>query len=322
MKKYLVTGGTGFIGSAVVRMLLKDGHRVVVIDNNTRGRTSRLADIAKDVEMIEADVRNAEKVKSAARGVDGIIHLAFINGTRYFYEKPEEVLDVGVKGMVAVVDAARAHDIGELILASSSEVYQTPPEIPTGESVPLLIPDPLNPRYSYAGGKLISELMALNYGRKYFNRVIVFRPHNIYGPDMGFEHVIPEFIMRAKTLIENTPVGPIDFKIQGNGSETRAFCFIDDFVEGLRCLLKNGRHLNIYHIGNDTETSINDLVSLVLSMFSREFNIVKTDRTQGSVLRRCPDIGKLKALGYSPGINLRQGVQKTYDWYNKLESRG
>jgi len=318
MKKYVVTGGTGFIGSAVVRMLLKDGHSVVVIDNNTRGRTSRLADIAKDVEMIEADVRSAEKVKSAARGVDSIIHLAFINGTRYFYEKPDEVLDVGVKGMVAVLDAARAHGVGELILASSSEVYQTPPEIPTGESVPLLIPDPMNPRYSYAGGKIISELMTLNYGRKYFDRVIIFRPHNIYGPDMGFEHVIPEFIMRAKKLIENTAADPVDFKIQGDGTETRAFCFIDDFIEGLRCLLTNGRHLNIYHIGNDTETSINELVNLVHSMFAREFNIVKTDRTMGSVLRRCPNIEKLKALGYVPRISLADGVQKTYDWYSRL----
>ena len=86
-----------------------------------------------------------------------------------------------------------------LVLASSSEVYQTPPQVPTDESAPLVVPDPLNPRYSYGGGKIISELMAINYGRKYFERVLIFRPHNVYGPDMGFEHVIPQFALRLKT---------------------------------------------------------------------------------------------------------------------------
>ena len=95
--------------------------------------------------------------------------------------------------MISVLDACRHHGIRELVLASSSEVYQTPPGIPTPENVPLSVPDPLNPRYSYGGGKIICELMAINYGRQGFDRVLIFRPHNVYGPDMGWEHVLPQF---------------------------------------------------------------------------------------------------------------------------------
>ena len=134
----------------------------------------------------------------AAAGVDEIHHLAYVNGTEFFYSAPELVLDVGVRGMINVIDACRANSVGTLVLASSSEVYQTPPHTPTDETAPLVVPDPLNPRFSYGGGKIISELMAINYGRKDFERVLIFRPHNVYGPDMGFEHVIPQFCRRLQ----------------------------------------------------------------------------------------------------------------------------
>ncbi len=132
--------------------------------------------------------------------MDEVHHLAFVNGTEFFYSAPELVLDVGVKGMINVIDACRAEGVGKLILASSSEVYQTPPHVPTDETAPLVVPDPTNPRYSYGGGKIISELMAINYGRKFFERVLIFRPHNVYGPDMGWEHVVPQFAMRLKDM--------------------------------------------------------------------------------------------------------------------------
>ena len=128
------------------------------------------------------------------------------------------MLDVGVRGMINVIDACRRHGIGTLLLASSSEVYQTPPQVPTDEAAPLVVPDPLNPRYSYGGGKIISEMMAINFGRKFFERVLIFRPHNVYGPDMGFEHVIPQFALRLHALAAPTarPVG-CAFAIQGTG---------------------------------------------------------------------------------------------------------
>ena len=121
-----------------------------------------------------------------------------------------------------MIDACRRHNIGTLVLASSSEVYQTPPEIPTNESAPLVVPDPMNPRFSYGGGKIISELMAINYGRKFFERVLIFRPHNVYGPDMGFEHVLPQFALRMKKAVAENPSGPVPFTIQGTGARRPA----------------------------------------------------------------------------------------------------
>ena len=150
-KRYLVTGGTGFLGAAVVKRLVREGHTVRVLDNNLRGETRRLADVKDDVELLERDVRDAASVAEAICGVDGVFHLAFINGTEFFYSKPELVLEVGVKGITNVIDGCLKHGVGEIIVASSSEVYQLPPRIPTDETAPLIVPDPTNPRFSYSG---------------------------------------------------------------------------------------------------------------------------------------------------------------------------
>ncbi|MEZ5890000.1 MAG: NAD-dependent epimerase/dehydratase family protein [Xanthobacteraceae bacterium] len=158
-RRYLVTGGTGFLGSALVRRLVTDGHAVRVLDDNSRGSARRLVDIAQKIELVEGNVRDPSIVRAAADGVDTVLHLAAVNGTEFFYSKPELVLDVGVRGMLAVIDACRANGVRDLVVASSSEVYQTPPQVPTDETAPLSIPDVLNPRYSYAGSKIISELL-------------------------------------------------------------------------------------------------------------------------------------------------------------------
>src|SRR3989338_5692515 len=194
-KSYLVTGGTGFIGRNVTRSLVADGYKVKVLDDNSRGNLESLKDIRRDFEFVKGDVRNPEIVKKACRDVDGVIHLAAINGTKFFYSIPEVVLDVSTRGIINVIDASLWHGVEEIFLASSSEVYQTPPVVPTPENVPMVVHDLLNPRYSYGGGKIISELFVMNYGRKYFRRAIIFRPHNVYGPEMGWEHVIPQFVL-------------------------------------------------------------------------------------------------------------------------------
>ncbi|MDD5146830.1 MAG: NAD(P)-dependent oxidoreductase [Candidatus Pacebacteria bacterium] len=315
-KKYLVTGGSGFLGSALVRALVKAGHQVRVLDNNSRGACRKIADLINNLEFIEADIRDKDRVLSASCGVDSIIHLAYINGTEFFYTKPDLVLDVGVRGMLNVLDACSTHNIKELILASSSEVYQTPPYVPTDEKVPLSVPDVLNPRYSYGGGKIISELLSINYARKNLERMIIFRPHNIYGADMGWEHVLPQFILRALDLIKAQPEGVIDFPIQGDGSQTRAFCHIDDFTRGLMLLLEKGEHLNIYHIGSPQEITMKEAAETVIRYFGREANVVQAqDLPAGGTPRRCPDIKKLNQLGFVPQISLAQGVVSMAQWY-------
>ena len=317
-KKYLVTGGSGFIGSALVRKLLDEGHSVRGFDNNSRGNLRRLDDILDNIEFIEGDIRDLDQVNKACAGVDSVCHLAFVNGTRFFYELPELVLEVGVKGMMNVLDACISNKIEDLILASSSEVYQSPEEVPTSENVPLIVPDLLNPRYSYGGGKLISELLAINYGRSHFERVVIFRPHNVFGPDMGWEHVIPEFLLKMDELVKNNlESNPIDFKIQGTGNETRAFIFIDDFTDGLMRVINKGEHLNVYHIGTSNEIKLSELAVEISKLFDTNINVVPGKLTEGSTLRRCPDISKLRKLGFNPDTSLADGLEVSKSWYIK-----
>ena len=314
-RRILVTGGSGFIGAALVRRLVQGGDSVRVLDDNSRGRLRRLAGIESDIEFLGGDVRDPATVMAAAKGVDEVHHLAFVNGTEFFYSAPELVLEVGVKGMVNVLDACRAHSIGTLVLASSSEVYQTPPRVPTDESVPLVVPDPMNPRYSYAGSKIISELMAINFSRKFLERALIFRPHNVYGPDMGAEHVIPQFARRLQNCIAIQPEGPVPFQIQGTGEETRSFCFVDDLVEGVMLMRAKGEHLGIYHIGTREEVAVADLARRVAAIAGRDIMLMTGPVRLGSTLRRCPDISKIARLGYKPRVPLDQGLPPTVRWY-------
>ncbi|MEM9296791.1 MAG: NAD-dependent epimerase/dehydratase family protein [Bacteroidota bacterium] len=316
-KKYLVTGGTGFIGSALVKTLLAEGLQVRVLDNDSRGNRSRLLGVEGQYEFVQGDICNLEDVQRVTKGVHGIFHLAAVNGTENFYSKPERVLEVAVKGMVNILDAAISSEVKDFFLASSSEVYQTPSQIPTAEEEILRVPDVYNPRFSYGGGKIISELLLANYGRKFFDRAIIFRPHNVYGPDMGFEHVIPQFAMRMSELVDQNSDRVIPFRIQGSGKETRAFIYINDFINGLILLMRKGEHLNTYHIGSDVETPIKDVAYAVSEAFDRKIELVAESLQPGSTLRRCPDIAKIKSLGFNITTSLLEGIKYTTNWYKE-----
>ena len=318
--KMLVTGGTGFLGSALVKKLICEGHYVRVLDNNIRGVMRRLEEVKDDIEFIEVDVRDSEKVKKAVKGMDTVFHLAAINGTEFFYDEPELVLDVSLRGMLNVIDACKVNNIYELFVASSSEVYQSPPYIPTDEKVPLSIPDVINPRYSYGCGKLTSELIAINYSRSFFKRVIIFRPHNVYGPDMGWEHVLPQFTLQAVDAIQKHPRGPVPFKVRGDGRNTRSFIHVDDFTNGLLLLLEKGLHHNIYNIGTEEEVSIAEAARQILLYFGREIEYEYIQADKGAALRRCPDITKLKSLGFQPKIDFSSGLPSLIKWYIKNSS--
>jgi nucleoside-diphosphate-sugar epimerase len=313
MKRYLVTGGAGFIGSAIVNRLSQENCKIRVFDNEFRGSRKSLPSIKK-IEFFKGDIRNFNHVLKASKEIDAIIHLAYINGTKYFYEKPDLVLEVGVKGMINVLDAARKNKVKELYLASSSEVYQTPNVIPTPEEVSYHIPDPLNPRYSYAGGKIISELLCLHLGSKFLKKVVIFRPHNVYGPRMGSEHVIPELIQKIIKLGKKS--SRITLPIQGDGNQTRSFIYIDDFAEAVMLLLNKGKNKAIYNIGTQDELSILDLVKKLGDVSKTDIEIKRTKEPIGGTNRRCPDITKLKNLGFKPKTNLSNGLRKTFIWYN------
>lgn len=315
--RYLVTGGSGFIGSALVLRLVEQGHSVRVLDSNLRGRARRLESVYNQVEFFEADIRDALAVEEAIEDTDIVCHLAYINGTEYFYSEPELVLDVAIRGMLNVIDGCKKQGCKDLIIASSSEVYQTPPGVPTGEDVPLMVPDVSNPRYSYGGGKILWELMAMNYGRDWFRRIVVFRPHNVYGPDMGWEHVIPDLAVKAaREMLKSEAGQPLDLKILGDGRQTRAFVHIDDFIDGLMLVINEGIDREIYHIGKEEEVSILKLANLVVESLGREAKISTSSAPKGETNRRCPDISKLKTLGYRPKINLNKGIPDVVNWYN------
>jgi len=311
---YLVTGATGFIGSALVRALINSGNRVRALDDDSRGSRARLSDMESEIEWVNGDVRDAATVLRAVRGVDAVCHLAAVNGTEFFYSRPDTVLEVAVKGMLNVLDACIALGVGEVFVASSSEVYQTPLEVPTDETVPLSIPDPLNPRYSYGGGKIISELLAINYGRTKLERVVIFRPHNVYGPDMGWEHVIPQFALRMNDLCAQQQ-GIVQFPIEGSGLETRSFVFIDDLISGLLTIIEKGRHLTIYNIGTGQEVTVKELAGEVASFFERQIEIVPGELKAGGTARRCPDIKRIRDLGFAPSVSLKKGLAATIPWY-------
>lgn len=313
--KYLVTGGAGFIGSALTRRLVSEGHEVRVLDNMTRGTSGRLEGV--DCALFQGDIRDTGAVDLAMRGCDSVIHLAYIQGTRTFYSEPRLILDVAMRGILNVLEACDHQGVRDLMLVSSAETYQAALKGATPETVPLCVPDPLNPRYSYGGGKIISELASIAWAQKeYLDRLIIVRPHNIIGPDMGTKHVVPEFALRMNKLTAEHPEGLIDFPVQGTGSETRSFCYISDCINQFMLLLDKAAGIGIWHAGNPDERFIYEVANAVAACYGREIRVIPGALSEGSPVRRKPDTKKITSLGY-PGarIPFMEAIARTVEWY-------
>ncbi len=302
MKKILITGGTGFIGAAISNHFCKKGFKITILDNNSRGNLKRINRHKNKIKFLYGDITKYHDVYKAAKGQDYIFHLAAINGTKFFYEKPDKVLDVSCKGIIHVIDVAKKLNIKNIFLASSSEVYHFPKKIPTDETESIKIPDILNPRYSYSGGKILTELMGIN-NAKYFDKMIIFRPHNVYGNDMGQEHVIPELIKKVKEAKKN-------IKMKGSGFQTRSFIYIDDFVDAFDLIFKKGKHLNIYNIGTQEQIRIIDLAKIIIKICKKKITIKKEQIAKGGTQHRTPNINKIKRLGFKKKFNIIKGLKK------------
>ena len=311
-KHYLVTGGGGFIGSNIVKMLIKRGNKVSVFDNFQRGKPSRLNDLPSKIRIFKGDIRNKKALSKSFQKIDSVIHLAYVNGTKFFYNKPDEIMDIAVRGMLNVIDLSKANKVREFILFSSSEVYSNPSRIPTPENIELKIPDLYNPRYSYGGGKICCELLLRFLCEKDFDRSIIIRPHNVYGPDMGYEHIIPEISKNILSLKNNQKL-----KIQGSGNETRSFIYIDDFLNAFEKVLRKGKHLEIYNIGTNEEIKIINAIKKILKILGKKNQISFGKIKKGSPLRRQPKINKIKLFGFNQKIKFNNGLKKTVDWYIK-----
>lgn len=312
MTRVAVTGAGGFIGAYLTRALLARGHEVRCVDNYLRGRPERLEGLGAGAELCNADVREKAALRDAFAGCSAVFHLAAVNGTENFYNHPDLVLDVGVRGMIAVAETCIELGVKDLVVASSAEVYQTPSVVPTDETIPLVIPNSLNPRYSYGGSKLISELIAFNYCRAKLDKVQVFRPHNVYGPDMGWKHVIPQIIGKIVAAGDSRDRS---ITIQGDGRETRAFCYVDDIVDGILTMWEKGEKIGVFHIGSMEEVEIRRLVETIGACLDVDLRIATSPAMEGGTPRRCPDIRKMMALGYKPRVPLAEGVRRTVDWY-------
>ena len=308
--RILVTGGLGFLGSHVAHTLARSGEDVAVLDDASRGNTDNLRLLERDVPIISGDVRDRETVAAAVAGRDVVVHMAAVQGTGTFYREPERVLDVNVGGTLEVVRACVSAGVRRVVFASSSEVYATPAVFPTPEEVPATIPDVLNPRFSYSGSKIIGELLVVNYSRRAGIEYTVLRYHNVYGPRMGWDHVIPQFIMRLER--------GETFTVEGDGSQTRAFCYVTDAAEATaRATTLDAAAGQIINVGNsDEELTIDQVISMLGEVSGKRIAPRYGAPAEGGTPRRCPDIRRARELlGYAPTVSFREGLRLTYRWY-------
>ncbi len=322
-KRVLITGGGGFVGYHLAKHLVDNSYNVTILDNFIRSKADEELDKLLDepnITFLKGDVTKQETFSSLDNEFDYIYHFAAINGTENFYKIPDKVLKIGVLGIINILDWFVKQNKGKLMFASSSEAYAGTLKligdsfpIPTPEEVPLVIDDPSNVRWSYGAGKIVGEVAVHSYAKAYnLKNFVIIRYHNIYGPRMGFDHVIPQFISRI--VKKESP-----FKIFG-GQETRTFCYIEDAVRATRLVMEsektNGQTI---HIGrSDGEIKMIDLAKQLFDAtnISSHPQIEILPAPAGSVLRRCPDTTKLKALGFKAKVSLNEGLKRTYDWYS------
>jgi len=322
MKKILITGAAGFIGFHLAEYLSETPAEITVIDNLSRGREDSAFECLiqrKNVRYINADLTAADYYAQLDNYYDEIYHLAAVNGTKYFYEKPQEVLRVNILSLLFLLEWVRSDNCGKFLFTSSSEAYAGTisafPEaektlVPTKEDIPLCIDDVFNERYSYGGSKLAGELLTINYMRSRKVPFSIVRYHNVYGPRMGFEHVIPEFCQRIYS--EKNP-----FDIFG-GEDTRAFCYISDAVAATKLVMEsqlcNGQIIHIGNSGEEVRIAVLAGKMIRIANFDTKLNLQPS--RPGSVSRRCPDTRKLNSLtGFVPGVSLDEGLKLTLAWY-------
>jgi UDP-glucose 4-epimerase len=316
VKRALVTGGCGFIGSHLARRLLDDGWSVDLLDDFSRGvHDADLRALLEhpEVRLVERDLRKA----SALDGLgpyELVFHFAAILGVANVLERPYETLRDNTALLVSVLEWARTQSTPpRVVFTSTSEVYAGTLEeglltVPTPEGAPIVVPPRERPRTSYMLSKLYGEALCLSSGIP----VTIVRPHNFYGPRMGMSHVIPELLGRADATPDggSLEVYSVDHR--------RTFCFIDDAVElVLRAALSAAGEGRVLNAGaQEPEWTIGEVAEIVCRSVGKELEIVPLPATPGSPLRRAPDLSEIRALtGYTPAVGLEEGVRRTYEWY-------
>lgn len=319
MKKAIVTGGAGFIGSYMTKKLIKNGYYVFVIDNLFRGKKENIISVLnkKQCELIQLDLVDSDSIKSIENlinnntDIDLIIHYAAINGTQYFYDLPQEVAKVNSIGtynlMEALVKAKKSLNPKlKLFFASTSETYGEPFNLPTTENDLTYFRIDEN-RDSYAVAKMMSEFYVKLYSSKLNINYIILRIFNVYGPKMvgsKYGQVVPELIARLKT-------GEYPLKLIGSGDQKRSFIYISDHIELTWKLINSSVENSVINLGCDEEISIRDLAFEIMKQMNINPQIETTSERSGDHKRRKPDITKLLSIvGEYEFLPLHEGLKK------------
>ena len=323
-KKVLILGGAGFIGLGIAKFLGQNkDYDITIADIFTAGqRDLDFNQVTSDYEIkvIEGDFTIPQIFDKLDKNYHYVYVLASVVGVNRCIEEPHEVIRINIALIQNTLNWIKENNISKVLFSSSSECYASTTDtfqypVPTSEEVPLTISEIAHPRFTYAVTKILGESAYFTYGGKYNFPVTIVRYQNIFGPRMGFKHVIPH-------LVERFYNNEDPFKIYGS-DQSRAFCYITDAVEGTVLAMENkNSDQEIFHIGSPDEITIKELVKTVGDLMGYRGEYVSAPTYPGSVSRRCPDITKSKQqLGYSPKVFWRDGLKETVAWYkNYFES--
>jgi len=313
-KRYLVTGGAGFIGCNIVRRLLHDGREVRILDNFSTGSRENL--IGLDVELIEGDLTSYHMVQRAVKGVDYVLHQGALPSVPRSVKDPIATVNVNVMGTLNVLTAAHEAGVKRVVYASSSSVYGDTPELPKRET---MLPMPKSP---YAASKLAGEHLCRAFYEAYGLETVILRYFNVFGSFQNlhseYAAVIPKFIMAA---LEGKPV-----TIFGDGRQSRDFTFVDNVVEANLAALEAAKSAlgQPMNIACGQSYTLLDLVVTLEKSLGTTINRVFKEPRPGDVQHSLADISLARELlNYVPSVDLRGGLKRTIAWYrDRFEAGG
>ena len=319
LKRIVITGGAGFIGSNLAKKFLSEGaEQILIIDDLSTGNKNNLAGLDK-IEFIESRIEDVNNLEKLVSGYDFCFHLAAGVGVQYIMENVSKALLTNIEATHIIIQACKANNT-PMLITSTSEVYGTSNEDVWTEETKSLIGPPTKLRWSYAASKLIDEFLVLSeYNDKNLNPIVV-RLFNIIGPNQvsDFGMVVPKFIEAA---LNNQ-----DLIIHGKGNQTRSFTWVDDVIEYFYLLSNKKLYGEIYNIGQTEEISIKELAELIIKLSNSNSKIVyKThEEVYGSKfedpMRRTPSIDKIvEATGYKPSMVIPNMIKEIIE-YKKLNN--
>lgn len=319
MSLVLVSGAHGFVGSHLARALLERGDAVRALDRpapriadvgGERRSGLDLLGIRGEVEVVEADLRDAGAVATAVEGADSVFHLAAQTIVGVARRAPLETFEINVQGAWNVFEACRAHEVARVVFASSDKAYGQSPELPYREDFPL------RAAYPYDASKAAADTIARSYANAYGLPLAVTRFANIYGGgDLNFSRLIPETVV---ALLEGRP--PV---IRSDGSPERDFLHVDDAVSAYLAIasaLGNGAAGEAFNAGGERPHSVREVVELIVGAAGGEVkaDFQGTGNPDGEIDRQFVDSTKLRELtGWRPQVGLEDGLSRTLDWYRE-----